>query len=159
MNVPPDEATLMVSILGTNISTFPQTYIGLPFSLHKLLALAFLPLYSRCDSYLSGWCANLLNKGGRLSLLASVLDSLPTYFMSSFLLPAQCIEKFNKNRRSFCWDADDTCSGAQCLIAWDKVRSPKIVGGLDVKKLEIQNVYLLMKFRYKFLHSDELPWK
>ena len=45
------------------------------------------------------------------------------------------------------------------MIAWDKVCTPKAAGGLGVKNLETQNVCLLLKFAYKFLHSGDLPWK
>ena len=61
--------------------------------------------------------------------------------------------------RSFFWTAEDTCTGAQCLVAWDRVCTPKSAGGLGVKNLEIQNGCLLLKFAYKFLHSADLPWK
>jgi hypothetical protein len=51
-------------------------------------------------------------------LLSSVLDSLPTYFMSSFLLPKSIIKLIDKRRRAFFWAAGESCSGAQCLVAW-----------------------------------------
>ena len=91
--------------------------------------------------------------------MTSILDSLPTYIMSCFPLAKQDIEKYNKKRRSFFWTAEDTCTGAQCLVAWDRVCTPKSAGGLGVKNLEIQNGCLLLKFAYKFLHSADLPWK
>ena len=145
--------------LGTTISSFPQTYLGLPLSTHKIGSLDIAPLFSTAEKYLAGWQANLLNKGGRLAIMTSVLDTLPTYIMSCFPLAKQDIEKYNKKRRSFFWTAEDTCTGAQCLVAWDRVCTPKSAGGLGVKNLEIQNGCLLLKFAYKFLHSADLPWK
>lgn len=149
----------MATDLATNISSFPQTYLGLPLSPHKLPPSAFQPVIDRCDMYLAGWCALLLSRGGKLVLLSTVLDNLPTYFMLCFSLPIQVLEAIDKRRRNFFWSKDDTCSGAKCLVAWDKVCTPKEAGGLGVKNLRAQNFCLLLKFAHKFLHSASLPWK
>jgi hypothetical protein len=61
----------------------------------------------------------LSSKGGRLALLAAALDSLPTYFMASLLLPILILQKIDRKRKSFFWAGEDHCSGAQCLVAWD----------------------------------------
>ena len=92
-------------------------------------------------------------------LLSSVLDSLPTHFMSSIVLPAATIQAIDSKRRSFFWAADDTCSGAQCLVAWDRACTPRSGGGLGVKNLNAQNVCLLLKICFKFLHNTDTPWK
>lgn len=135
LNVNPSDATSMASDLATDVSSFPQTYLGLPLSPHKLPPSAFQPVIDRCDTYLSGWCALLLSRGGKLVLLSAVLNSLPTYFMLCFSLPIQVLEAIDKRRRTFFWSNDETCSGAKCLVAWDKVCTPRDAGGLGVKKL------------------------
>jgi hypothetical protein len=159
MNVSDTDADSMAANLGTSISHFPQVYLGLPLSHQKLPSSAFVPALGRSDTHLAGWSASLLNKGGRLALLTAVLDSLPTYLMSSFFLSKENIEKLNKKKRAFFWAHEETCTGAQCLVAWDKVCTPKSAGGLGVKNLEIQNVCLLLKFAYKFMHASNLPWR
>lgn len=159
MNTSTNLATAVAATLGTQISSFPQTYLGLPLSDTKLPASAFQPIIDTCDRYLAGWCANLLSKGGRLVLLSAVLDALPTYFMSSFLIPASVLKTIDARRRAFFWTAEETCTGSQCLIAWDKLCTPTTRGGLGAKNLKAQNICLLLKFCYKFLHSQNLPWK
>lgn len=52
------------------------------------------------DRYLSRWIALLLTKGGRLIFLFTVPDSLPAYFMASFLLPKFLIERMDKKRHT-----------------------------------------------------------
>ena len=159
ISITDDEAISIANTLGTTTSAFPQTYLGLPLSDRKLPPSAFQPIIDNIDKYLSGWRASLLSKGGRLVLLASVLDSLPTHFMSSLAIPISIIKAIDSKRRAFFWAADDTCSGAQCLVAWDKACTPKNVGGLGVKNLNAQNVCLLLKLCYKFLHATDTPWK
>jgi mannosylglycoprotein endo-beta-mannosidase len=159
MNVPTNLAASIATTLGTHISSFPQTYLGLPLSATKLPPSAFQPIIDNCDRYLAGWRATLLSKGGRLVLLSAVLDALPTYFMSSFLIPISVITTIDARRRAFFWAAEETCTGAQCLVAWDKLCVPTSRGGLGAKNLKAQNVCLLLKFCFKFLHSQNLPWK
>ena len=153
-------ALQMAQTLGTTISAFPQTYLGLPLSTHKVVSSDLVPLFSKAEKYLNGWLASQsAQPGGRLALMTSVLDNLPTHLMSCFPLDKQNIAKFNKKRRSFFWAVGDHCSGAQCLVDWDRVYVPKAAGGLGVKNLVTRNICLLLKFSYKFLHSNELSWK
>jgi hypothetical protein len=79
--------------------------------------------------------------------------------MSSFLIPKSIIKIIDARRRTFFWAAEESCSGAQCLEAWCKVCSPKLLGGLGAKNLNAQNVCLLLKFCFKILHAPNLPWK
>jgi len=87
MHVAPDVAVDMATALGCTASTFPQTYLGLPLSPHKLRVVDYKPLLDSFDRYLSGWKAKLLSTGGRLVLVNAVLGGLTVYFMSSHLLP------------------------------------------------------------------------
>jgi hypothetical protein len=107
-----DLAQNIATTLGTPLSSFPQTYLGLPLSSYKLPVSAFQPLFVRIDMYLAGWCAALLSKGGRLVLLSVVLDSLPTNFMSSVPLPMLVIQLIDKRRCTFLWSDDEHCYGA-----------------------------------------------
>lgn len=55
MNVDPQLAADMEATLGATTAAFPQKYLGLPLSPHKLPRLALQPLIDRCDTYLAGW--------------------------------------------------------------------------------------------------------
>jgi hypothetical protein len=121
MNVSMVDAAAMASTLGCPISSFPQPYIGLPLSPTKLPASAFDPLVLSFDRRLSGWCTNLLSAGGRLVLCNAILNNLAMYYMCSYLLPRGIIDRIDKRHRAFFWTGKDSCSGARCLIAWDKV--------------------------------------
>jgi hypothetical protein len=149
----------MASSLGCPISSFPQPYLGLPLSPTKLPISAYAPLILSFDRRLSGWRALLLSSGGRLVLCNAVLNNLATYYMCSFLLPQGVLESIDKRRRAFFWTGKDSCSGARCLIAWDKVLLSKQEGGFNVKDLHRQNRCLLLNFVHKLHQIDSLPWK
>jgi hypothetical protein len=101
IHVPKELANSTTTKLGSPIQTFPQTYLGLPLSPTKLPPSAYQALLDRIDYYLAGWKGALLSKGGRLALVVVVLDSLPTYYMASLLLPILILQKIDKKRKSF----------------------------------------------------------
>ncbi|CAO2039804.1 unnamed protein product [Urochloa humidicola] len=159
MHVAPAEATSMATTLGCAISTFPQVYLGLPLSPHKLRVSDYAPLIQSFDRYLSGWKARLLSTGGRLILINAVLGGLTTYYMSSLLLPKTVCEILDARRRAFLWTGDDKCNGSQCLIKWERLCTSKECGGLGIKNLADQNHCLLLKFIHKLHDASPLPWK
>jgi len=97
----------LAEILGCSVSSFPQTYLGLPLSPHKLKFADYQPLLFSFDRYLAGWKARLLSTGGRIVLVNSVLGSLPIYYMSSILLPKKVVEALDAKRRAFLWTGEE----------------------------------------------------
>jgi hypothetical protein len=63
LNIDHDLATNIAQTLGSSISSFPQTYLGLPLFAYKLPTSAFQPIIDYCDKYLAGWRASLLSRG------------------------------------------------------------------------------------------------
>ena len=47
-----------------------------------------------------------------------------------FYLKKWALKKIDKIRRAFLWNVTADAKGAQCLVAWDKIKRPKIKGGL-----------------------------
>ena len=78
---------------------------------------------------MTGWRAKLLDKGDHLILISKVLDSLLTYFMFVFRIPKKVLKTIDSLRRAFFLAGEDSCSGAQHLIAWKNVCTPKMYVG------------------------------
>ena len=101
----------------------------------------------------------MLSMGGRLMLVNAVLSSILIYWMSSFMLPQQVIQKIDKKRREFLWRGDKPCYRIHCLVSWDKVCQPKFFTGLKIIDLKIFNQYLSTK-KWCHLYSDQVTlWK
>jgi len=138
MHVATAESDDMASILGCAVSSFPQTYLGLPLSPHKLRVADYKPLIDSFDRYLSGWKAKLLSTGVRLVLVNAVLGGLTIYFMSSHLLPKTVIERLDARRRAILWAGDDKCNGSRCLLKWERLCTSKDGGGWGSRTLKIK---------------------
>jgi hypothetical protein len=149
MHVGDDAIHDIQQALQCHVEGFPQTYLGLPLSVHKLRLSAFASLIAKVDRYLSGWRALLLSPGGRLVLINAVLDALPTYAMGAMELPAGLLAALDKLQRAFLWDIVDRVSGAKCLVAWDVICRSKDQGGLGVRSLKAQNTCLQLKLLHR----------
>lgn len=73
-----------------------------------------------------------------------------------YFIPKSVLKKLDAFRRAFFQAAEETCTGAQCLVAWKNVCKHYFFGGLGLKNLHTQNLALLMKFAVKTL-SHETP--
>ena len=158
MNIDEQHLPLMIATLGCRLEGFPQTYLGLPLSPHKLRLSSFAPHIAKADKYLAGWQAALLNPMGRAVLINSVLDSQLIYIMSAVLVPNGVVAHIDRRRRSFLWNGNDECLGASCLVAWDTVCTPKEDGGLGIKDLKLHNICLLIKLIHRLHSATDSSW-
>jgi len=94
---------LLAGVLGCSIDYFPSTYLGLPLGARFKEQAIWDPIIGRFEKRLSGWKARYLSKGGRLTLIKSILSSLPTYFLSLFPIPSSVANKLEAIQRSFLW--------------------------------------------------------
>jgi hypothetical protein len=107
----PSAATDMVTTFGCSISSFPQTYLGLPLSTPKLHLADFNPIISKSDMRLPGWRGRSLPIGGCMFLVNSALTVMLAHAMGIGLLPAGVIEAIDKRRWAFLWTREESCNG------------------------------------------------
>ena len=89
----------------------------------------------RFEKKLSGWRANYLSKGRRLTLIRSVLSSIPTYLLSLFSIPVSVVAKLEAIQRKFLWGS----FGANFkyhLVRCDIIKLSMSGRGLGVKRPE-----------------------
>ena len=66
---------------------FPIRYLGIPIHYRKLSNNDWVRIQGRFEQRLSSWKGKNLSTGGTLTLINSVLSSLPMYMMSFFEIP------------------------------------------------------------------------
>ena len=106
---------------------------------------------------LSSWKAKLLSIGGRLTLLKFVVGSLAIYYISIYKVPATVLKLLEYLRARFFWGAD---LGERKLhwIAWKRVLSSHVSGGLGVGSLAAFNNALLFKWIWRFRNNPNALW-
>ena len=116
------------------------------------------PLINKIANRLPTWKGKFINRAGRLKLVNTVLWSIPVYFLMIFDLKKWALKKIDKIRRAFLWNVTADAKGAQCLVAWDKIKRPKIKGGLGVLDLEKFSRALRLRWLWYTWVDPDRPW-
>ena len=80
----------LASKLGCGVGSLPTSYLGLPLGAnHKALGV-WDSVEERFRKRLASWKIQYISMGGRLTLIRSILSSLPIYYLSL----SECLIKF-----------------------------------------------------------------
>ena len=113
----------------------------------------WMRIQERVEQCLSSWKGKNLSNGGRLTLINSVLSSLPMYMMTFFEIPKGLRKKLDYFRSRFFWQTDEYKRKYR-LAKWDILCQPKDQGGLGIHNLELKNIALLSKWLHRLLTID-----
>ncbi|GKB66485.1 hypothetical protein Tco_0927897 [Tanacetum coccineum] len=102
------------------------------------------------------WCQDS-SVGGRLTLIKSVLTSLPLYHMSLYKAPLGVLRDLESLRRKF-FNGADINEKRFSMISWNKILASKQKGGLGVSSFFALNRSLLFKWVWRFLSQDASLW-
>ena len=87
--------------MGCEWGSFPISYLGLPVGGSMKRVASWKPVIEKMKAKLVGWKAKILSSGGRLTLVKSVLGSLPLYYLSLFRAPSGVIKQLESIRCRF----------------------------------------------------------
>ncbi|GKV12840.1 hypothetical protein SLEP1_g23934 [Rubroshorea leprosula] len=148
----------MLWILCCKKGEFPYKYLGIPIGGNCRSLGFWKPLVDLFSKKLSTWKASYLSLGGRLTLINSMLSSLPVFWMSMYLIPKGTIRSLDKIRRNFLWGG---IKGGNRInwVKWDEVCKDKERGGLGVKDLGKLNFALLGKWWGRIVSEERGLWK
>lgn len=69
LNIAPVELAWVKSFMGCSQTTFPITYLSMPFTIRKPTKKLYMPLVEKIKRRLEVWQSKLLSRGGRLELV------------------------------------------------------------------------------------------
>ena len=114
------------------------------------------PLINKCERKLARWKQRHLSFRGRVTLIQSVLTSIPIYFFSFFRVPKKVVDKLVCLQRKFLWGGGADHNKI-AWVKWDTVCFPKDKGGLGIKDVNTFNLALLAKWKWHlFQHQGQL---
>ena len=103
-----EDVHALAEILGYRVGELPMSYLGMPLGASHNSPSIWNFILENFERKLAEWKKLYLSKGGRLILLKGTLSSLPTYFLSLFIIPTHVVNKIKKLQRDFLWSDSKT---------------------------------------------------
>ncbi|GKD38865.1 RNA-directed DNA polymerase, eukaryota, partial [Tanacetum coccineum] len=150
VNVESAQVKQAATKLGCLVLNSPFYYLGSKVGGSMSRVQAWQEIVEKVKSRLSKWKMKTLSIGGRLTLLKSVLGSIPVFHMSLFKVPSKVLQNLESIRRHF-FNGHDLGSNKATWVKWNNVLTDKKRGGLGVSSLYALNRGLMLKWVWKFL--------
>ncbi|GJW91857.1 reverse transcriptase domain, reverse transcriptase zinc-binding domain protein [Tanacetum coccineum] len=138
--------------INCSYGSLPFNYLGLPVGKRMNKVDAWNGVVGKLSERLATWKINLLSIGGRLTLVKSVLGSLPLYYLSLFRAPVSVISQIEGLRRNFFWGSKEN-ENKIVWVRWQKILADKKDGG-GVGCIKAKNMRLLGKWRWRYLGTE-----
>ncbi|KAJ0836605.1 putative RNA-directed DNA polymerase [Helianthus annuus] len=149
---------MMASVLRCKPGIFPFKHLGLQVGANMNLIKNWDPVVNMFKKRLALWKANTLSFGGRIMLVKSVLNALPTYYFSLYKAPCHVIKQLERLRREFLWGVSPVQNKTN-WVAWKSIMTPKDFGGLGFGSLREANVEMLAKWGWRFKVDQNSLWR
>nr|GEV54989.1 RNA-directed DNA polymerase, eukaryota [Tanacetum cinerariifolium] len=136
-----DVVAFVARSIGCATLHTPFNYLGVKVGGSMSKISFWDDVVAKLSSRLSKWKLRTLSIGGRLTLIKSVLSSLPLYYMSSFKMPISVLKKMESIRMSFFNGADYE------RTSWTDIVS-------EVRKLSNKGIDLLLHIKKNVANGE-----
>nr|GEW98605.1 RNA-directed DNA polymerase, eukaryota, reverse transcriptase zinc-binding domain protein [Tanacetum cinerariifolium] len=147
----------MASKLGCLILNTPFLHLGTKFGGSMSRVQEWKELVDKVLSRISKWKMKALSIGGRLTLLKSVLGSMPIFHISILCVPSSVLHTLESIRSHF-FNGHDLKSKKASWVKWSSVLAAKNKGGLGVSSLYALNRGLMIKWVWRFYSQKSSLW-
>ncbi|GKC52243.1 RNA-directed DNA polymerase, eukaryota, reverse transcriptase zinc-binding domain protein [Tanacetum coccineum] len=147
----------LMSVMKFKEGALPSGYLGVPLVTKRIGVKDCQTLIDRIRSRTEDWKCKSFSYVGRLLLIASILESISTYWASVFKLPKTVIKEINCIFKIFLWSNGDSAKG-KAKLAWKHVCKLKKFRGLGLKNIEDWNDALLAKHIWNIASKKDTLW-
>ncbi|MFS7922512.1 hypothetical protein Hanom_Chr03g00250001 [Helianthus anomalus] len=121
----------MAKEVGCKPDASPFKYLGVLVGANMNRINNWLPVYEVFQNRLAVWKSRLLSIGGRVTLIKSVLESLPSYYFFIYKAPKKVTDDLERMIRKFLWGGSSE-ERKMHWVSWDRVTLSKKMGGGSV---------------------------
>ncbi|CAJ2637965.1 unnamed protein product [Trifolium pratense] len=140
----------LVGILGVRHVLGTSIYLGLPSMVGRNKKTIFSYIKDRIWKRINSWRGRALSKAGKEIMIKLVLQAIPAYVMSMFILPSSFIDDIEKMINAFWWGGGNGNSKA-----WERLACPKDKGGLGFRNFEAFNMAMVAKQAWNILQNPD----
>ena len=122
-------------VLGIQSITNLEKYLDLPSMVGRDKRKTFRQIKERIQSKMNSWSHRTLSYGGKEIFIKAVIQAIPFYTMSCFLLPKNLCDELNGIIRNYWWRQKLDKKGIH-WINQDVLCASKVKGGMGFKNME-----------------------
>jgi hypothetical protein len=132
----------VMNLLGVHNEALQDTYLGMPTDVGKAPVAAFRFLLDRAWARLNKCSGRPLSRAGKETFIKAVIQAIPTFIMSCFLVPISNCTALRKAIVDFWWGVEEGRKKMHWK-SWDWLSTPKNQGGMGFRDLALFNRAML----------------